>query len=65
MYSNANPNRSATEDNIILAPYLSSSLPTIIIVTDADIEPAVYILDINVLDQPVSSIIGSTKTEIL
>ena len=47
-----------------LAPYLSSSRPTTIIVTDAVRDPAVYMLDINVLDQPVSSIIGSTKTEI-
>ncbi len=65
MNNKAKPNKSATEDNMTLAPYLSSRRPTTIIVTDAVRDPAVYMLDINVLDQPVSSIIGSTKTEML
>jgi len=59
----ANPNRRPTSTSIIRAPNRSKSFPTNIIAVEAVREPSVYKPDTVDLDQPVSSMMGSTKTE--
>jgi hypothetical protein len=53
----------ATAIIIIRAPYRSSKRPARIMKTPAIREPAVYMPDTKVLDQPKSAMMGSTKIE--